>query len=328
MRLSVIIPAYNAEAYLRRCLASCSSGVLDGEAYEVIVVDDGSTDGTAALARSFRPEDPRVRLTVVSRPNGGLSAARNTGLSHASGTYVWFVDADDWIDPACLPSLLREAEGCDILAFGAADRIPAEDGSFREGTVFRYPAPAERTGPAHLACMSEKLKMCAPFYLFRRAFLLENGLRFREGLLHEDAEFTPRAVYLSGKIRVSVAVPYFRLVRPGSLSRTRNPRRITDLLSVVASLRSFLQAAPVDGAARAPFCSIVCNVANQAMKLSAAWRTGEWEIVAAEGLPAVFRAAAESKYRLEGRLLGWFPRHPVAVYAFLSGMRHPFRRKP
>ena len=321
MRLSLVIPAYNAEAFLRRCLASCLTQDLPADAYEIIVVDDGSTDGTRAVADGVASSSP-VSVRVVSRPNGGLSAARNMGMDLARGEYVWFVDADDWVEENCLQALLGEADGCDILAFGATDRLPAPDGGFLEAGVFRYPASVLRSGPEHIAAMSEKLKMCAPFHFFRRAFLAEAGLRFPEGLLHEDAEFTPRAVYRARTVRVSTAVPYDRLVRPGSISRTPDPRRITDLLAVVSRLRAFLEEEPVADTFHAPFCSIIANVANQAMKLVRDFPDADASpVVAADGLPAVFLGAAERKYRLEGRLLKWFPHHPVAVYAALAWIR-------
>jgi glycosyltransferase EpsJ len=92
--LSVIVPAYNSEATLERCIRS----VLDQSFVdlELLAVDDGSTDSTPALLRQLAEEDGRVR--VFTQPNGGVSAARNLGLSHAQGTYVAFLDADDWLD--------------------------------------------------------------------------------------------------------------------------------------------------------------------------------------------------------------------------------------
>ena len=90
--VSVIVPVYNVEAYLARCVAS-----LRGQTYpdlEIILVDDGSADGSGLLCDSFAREDPRIR--VIHQPNAGVSAARNAGLEAASGAYVCFVDGDDW----------------------------------------------------------------------------------------------------------------------------------------------------------------------------------------------------------------------------------------
>ena len=92
--VSVIVPVYNVEAYLARCVAS-----LRGQTYpdlEIILVDDGSADGSGLLCDSFAREDPRIR--VIHQPNAGVSAARNAGLEAASGSYVCFVDGDDWAE--------------------------------------------------------------------------------------------------------------------------------------------------------------------------------------------------------------------------------------
>ena len=106
--LSVIVPAYNSEATLERCVRS----VLDQSFVdlELILVDDGSTDSTPDLLRQFSEEDGRVR--VFTQANSGVSAARNLGLSHAQGTYAAFLDADDWVDPQTyekLTAAMRES---------------------------------------------------------------------------------------------------------------------------------------------------------------------------------------------------------------------------
>src|SRR4051794_16721627 len=90
-RVSVVVPMYNVEAYVEDCLRSLAQQTLFD--LEVVMVDDGSTDGTAAIARRFADRDTRFRL--VSQPNGGLSQARNTGTDAASGEFLAFVDSDD-----------------------------------------------------------------------------------------------------------------------------------------------------------------------------------------------------------------------------------------
>ena len=106
--LSVIVPAYNSEATLERCVRSVlEQSFVD---LELLLVDDGSTDSTPGLLRQFSEEDGRVR--IFTQANGGVSAARNLGLTHAQGTYVAFLDADDWVDPYTyerLTSAMRES---------------------------------------------------------------------------------------------------------------------------------------------------------------------------------------------------------------------------
>lgn len=114
--ISVIIPMYNVEPYIERCVRS----VLDGSyrQVEVICVDDGSTDGTLAAARRLEAEDSRVR--VLAQENRGVSAARNYGLKEAKGAYIAFIDADDWVSEEYLSTLyeLAQEKQADIVRCG------------------------------------------------------------------------------------------------------------------------------------------------------------------------------------------------------------------
>ena len=99
MKLSIIIPMYNVEPYIEKCLLSCLNQNIPHADYEIIVVNDGSPDGSLGIAR--RIASTVDNMLIVSQENGGLSAARNKGLSYAKGEYVWFVDSDDWIEENC-----------------------------------------------------------------------------------------------------------------------------------------------------------------------------------------------------------------------------------
>ena len=103
--LSVIVPVYNGDKFLKGCLESIASQTLDN--IEVIIIDDGSTDDSAAIARSFGERYSHFK--VVNQQNSGRSAARNTGLNRARGKYIAFVDADDFIDPLMYEKLFKTA---------------------------------------------------------------------------------------------------------------------------------------------------------------------------------------------------------------------------
>lgn len=105
-RISVIIPVYNAEKFLDRCLGSVLGQTYEN--IEVIAVNDGSKDGSLALLNGYAQRDSRVR--VIDQENGGVANARNVGLAHAGGEYILFVDADDWIEPDMAQSLLKLLE--------------------------------------------------------------------------------------------------------------------------------------------------------------------------------------------------------------------------
>ncbi len=123
--LSIIVPVYNVEKYLDQCLASILGQDTD-LGFEVVAVDDGSTDGSAALLETWVKKDARVR--VVHRENGGLSAARNTGIAESKGKYIIFVDSDDEMTPNAIASLMKGAlmSGADFCS-GQYVRINEDD---------------------------------------------------------------------------------------------------------------------------------------------------------------------------------------------------------
>ena len=113
--ISVIIPVYNVEKFLAECVDSVLAQTYTD--WEAILVDDGATDASGAMCDAYAAKDPRIR--VIHRENGGLSAARNTGLKAARGEYVYFLDSDDYIEPDTLALLLEtaEREQADVVFF-------------------------------------------------------------------------------------------------------------------------------------------------------------------------------------------------------------------
>lgn len=112
-KVSIIIPVYNAETYLKKCVRSIMEQTL--REFELLLIDDGSTDGSSALCDQYAQQDSRV--VVIHQPNAGVSAARNQGIAYAKGDYIGFVDADDWIEPDMYARLLSqgEATGSDVV---------------------------------------------------------------------------------------------------------------------------------------------------------------------------------------------------------------------
>jgi glycosyltransferase involved in cell wall biosynthesis len=119
-KISIIIPVYNVEKYLRRCIESILSQSIND--FEVILVNDGSSDQSGSIADEYKSKANDQRIIVIHKENGGVSSARNAGLSVASGDYVWFVDGDDWIEPNALEEILSEIENLevDLVVFGNA----------------------------------------------------------------------------------------------------------------------------------------------------------------------------------------------------------------
>lgn len=208
MLASVIIPAYNCVPWLAR--ATASAYALGVDDVEVIVVDDGSTDETPALCAELKYRYPTLR--VIRRVNGGLSVARNTGIETATGTFVILLDADDELVVFDL-GLLRSFGG-DMLRIGVEEipidgaPIPRQESSTTmEGKV--YLAQRLRSGSLYVAS-------CA--FIYRRSFLLNNRLRFTQGLLHEDMLFTVEALLAASAVEANPALIYRYIRRSDSIT--------------------------------------------------------------------------------------------------------------
>lgn len=114
MLLSIIIPVYKVEKYLRKCLDSCVNQDIPKDQYEIIAVNDGSPDNCQSILEEYEREYDNVR--ILKQENQGLSKARNNGLDIAKGDYVWFVDSDDWIEENCLSEIIAKLDNSpDIL---------------------------------------------------------------------------------------------------------------------------------------------------------------------------------------------------------------------
>lgn len=238
MKFSIIVPVYNVEQYLEKCLDSLH--VQDYTDHEILCVNDGSTDGSRKILTEMENQFPQMR--IIDRENGGLSAARNTGLKEAKGDYIVFVDSDDWVEPSMLSRLAAECEGEDMVCFAcrrtdtnAKDILISEQSA---GWDY-YNRHALEAQIVPFVCVWQRC--------YRRKFLTENNLFFREGILHEDNEFTPRACLKAKSVRVIPDVLYNYRVRPGSIMTTRGLRSKESLILIGNELsKSFSQENDID----------------------------------------------------------------------------------
>ena len=236
MRFSIIIPVYNVEKYLRECLDSVLNQTFPD--WEAVCVNDGSTDGSADILEEYAQKETRVK--VISQPNGGLSAARNTGMKAVSGEYVLFLDSDDWLEPQALEVLASNLGGEDMLCFSGRRYFEAERA---------YHEPDRLTACEYLSGMDyyndnalahrDFAFVCVVLRGYKRSFLLENGLFFKEGIYHEDNLFTPKACYYAGQVKVVNECLYDYRVRANSIMTTGSPKRLSDMLGTANELAAF-----------------------------------------------------------------------------------------
>jgi len=237
MLISLVVPVYNVEKYLVRCVTSLLDQDLEKTDYEIILVNDGSKDNSLAIAEALVLDNENVRL--VSQQNKGLSGARNTGLKEATGTYVWFIDSDDCIAPSCLKGLtdFMAANHLDIAHIGFTH-------VFLNGNNTKYSPPVHPSGEA----VSGESFFCdlhtvptAWSFVHRRLYLVENGLSFFEGIIHEDEEFLPRALFFSQRVKTYNHPLYFYFENNASIMGTKNFRSDQNKCVVLGQFQAFLK---------------------------------------------------------------------------------------
>ena len=314
MRLSIVLTVYNKEQYLRRAFDAllAQEGTSDGD-YEILVVNDGSTDGSSAIIEEIARENKRIR--VLSQKNQGLSMARNNGVDAAQGEYVWFVDADDIISSQSVKLI------CEAIA-SQPDVIPIY--AKTEGVdIVRNAIPVDvKTGKDILVC--GRWQQCGVFYIYRKSFLLDNNLRFMPGVYHEDAEFTPRMLYAAKSIKVIPEVLYTVYRDPDSITQIPRAKRAFDYLTVAESLSRFVVdkgkagtsiGNAIDGYTAQDinnaFFVISQNNKNEQKKLNDVYYSKR------DVLNRALKAAPQFKYKLESCLFSIF-QHYVLIYKVMK----------
>jgi glycosyltransferase involved in cell wall biosynthesis len=241
--VSVVVPAYDVAAYLPACLDSLLGQTL--RELEVVVVDDGATDDSGAIADAYATRDPRVR--VVHIENRGLGAARNEGIRHARGEYLGFCDADDLMTPRALELLLALAQETDApLVTGNVVRL---EGDRRPGLPWMNRLHADR-GAIVIDDLPELLgDVFAWNKLFRRDFWDSAGLTWPERIRYEDQPCTTDAYLRAGRIGVTPEVVYHWRMRDDGTSITQQRATVADLTDRWTTKRMALTSVEEYGAA-------------------------------------------------------------------------------
>ena len=218
MKVSVIMPAYNAEGYIRKAIGSVlTQGLKD---FELIIVNDGSTDNTLDIISSF--DDSRIR--IINQSNRGPGVARNAGLNIALGEYVMFLDSDDWFCPNALEMAYRQAQenATDISIFQI---IKYDDGKYSENDWFslnNFPADFEDRvfNPHECRDFLFDISVSACQKIFRRQFLSDINARFPEGIYFEDMPFFFYTFLSAERISILRNHLYVRRKHEGSITES------------------------------------------------------------------------------------------------------------
>ena len=312
--LSIVIPVYNVESYVEKCIRTCMNQDISPSEYEVICVNDGSKDNSLDVVN--RVANDYTNIQVISQPNGGLSSARNTGVKHSCGQYIMFVDSDDWIADNCLGKLIKKLkeEKPDALVISVANVFP--DGI---KVKQKFTSGLQISGKELLKM---KVSPCAQYAIWSSDFLKQHNLSFFEGIFHEDSEFTPRAYYLAEKISLSTDVTYFVRQNPNSIMRSVNPKKSFDLVEFVCEhLSDFCN--QVDKDFKYVYHNMISMYLNNALAnilksdKQAQDKLNEC-IYKHRSLFYHLNNSTEKKYIIEGFFFNLFPKHCLEVYKIMK----------
>lgn len=225
IKLSFIVPVYRVEKYLEKCVNSLLNQNLKKDEYEIILVDDGSDDDCPAMCDSFAAQHSHIR--VIHQANGGLSAARNTGIRNSQGTYLCFVDSDDFVEN-CYNDILHIAlqYDLDILKYRYQviknnHIIPRGDNHRIDNRIY--------SGESFLSNKMNEYCFCW-LYLVKRSLVIDTNTFFSEHIKYEDIDWTPRILLCAQKVMVCNIIAYNYTIRDGSIT---HPQTKTDWKKII-----------------------------------------------------------------------------------------------
>lgn len=226
MKYSIIIPVYNIEQYVSDAIKSCLRQQCKSD-YEIIVVNDGSTDGSASIIESFLHDS---RIVYINKTNGGLSSARNVGVSVAKGDYILFLDGDDWLADDALSVLDSNVGDAELTVFPMMYIYP--DGMQR---MSDYSAVYGILDANNFLAKSMRNRIFniipAQNKVYKRAFLLQKNISFVDGILHEDNPFFFDVVLSVETVKtISTPIYMYRQNRAGSITATCSLRNFNGIL--------------------------------------------------------------------------------------------------
>lgn len=234
IKFSIIVPVYNTETYLNNCLNSLLAQTYEN--IEIIIINDGSTDGSSLICEEYEKRDERIVL--INQKNSGLSNARNRGISESTGEYILFVDSDDYIQrDACdkFYKIIKKESNTDIIAANIINNkatMNIERYSFIENkTLF--------TGEEFLEfqLLNRTMYMSACRNVYSKKFLVDSNLYFKSGIYHEDEQWTPRVLLEAKKVYNSDLIFYNRVTREGSITKSDNKNKnAKDIINTVHEL--------------------------------------------------------------------------------------------
>ena len=227
IKVSLIIPVYNVEKYIRQCLESAINQTLKD--IEIIVVNDGTKDNSMKIVEEYLSDE---RIKIVNKENGGVSSSRNTGMREAQGKYVYFIDSDDFVDKEVLDILYKnsEKEKMDIVFSNFSyynDRTKKE-----KRAKFIFPFKEKINKGYYYLYNGEEINVWNRLY--KKEFLEKYNFKFIEGIIHEDQDFGFKTIILAEKIKYVENYGYkYRTEREGSIMSSQKKERNLESVQIL-----------------------------------------------------------------------------------------------
>ncbi|MDO4701649.1 MAG: glycosyltransferase [Erysipelotrichaceae bacterium] len=238
MLVSIVIPIYNSEVYLEKCLDSLIQQTY--QQIEIICVNDGSTDGSLDCLNKYGIKDKRLKIITIE--NAGQGNARNVGMLHASGEYLMFVDSDDYVDKDYVERYVECVSDYDLV-YGYIHRIFEDRPNYLEKSFKYQTSESQKEGRVNEVPSVILDVINAPYAkLIRKSFLLEHEVFFPVGMIYEDAVFTQKLLSYNPKVYGMDYMGYQYIVHKGSTMT--NNRKITDMFKAAELILNQYQQTP------------------------------------------------------------------------------------
>lgn len=244
IKVSVIVPVYNVKKYLAKCLDSIIAQTLKD--IEIICVNDGSTDGSDKILKEYAKKDSRIQ--IINRKNGGLSAARNTGMPYAKGKYIGFVDSDDYIEPTTYELMYYNAEQfksqmviCAVHKFDDVTGIVFDDDPYY--TLGYFPKTLDNRTFTHYETREFFQDFCVMAWnkLYLRSFIEEKQARFPDGYIFEDGPFFTDIYFDMDRVTIVRDFLYYYRVNRANSIVAKGDKNFTDIFYVVNKMLNNLR---------------------------------------------------------------------------------------
>lgn len=320
MRLSIVVPVYNVEQYVRKCILSIINQDDDKfKDIELIIVNDGSKDNSVEQIQDL--VDKYENITLINQENLSLSVARNNGMAAAKGDYIWFIDSDDWITSDAVKYVMHHLDNTnDIITINYT--VVKEDGEYPVSTLYSEPKTLSGKESFRQGCVFATM---AQRGIYRVKFMFDNNLVFMPGVYNQDDELCLRASYIAETVTILPKPIYFFLRTTGdkhkSIMNNVKPKLGYDYLTVSKSLVDFSEERIKEKDIFKSFQQYIAVLVNMGLraisKCPVEAQKRYIEMYKELGLKKCYYRAG-GKYLVEGILFTLFPNKMVKIYQLLK----------